>query len=98
MEVTPDLVRQLAHLSRLELQPKEFERMIPELQKLLSYFESLGELDLDDFDELVRPIAGGNVLRTDVPAPGLEQDGALALAPERKNGFFKLPRVVEEGR
>jgi len=98
MDVTPDLVRHLARLSRLELSDDEVERMIPELQKLLGYFESLGELDLEGVPELVRPIASENVLRADEPAPGLDQAEALALAPERHNGFFKLPRVVEEGR
>lgn len=98
MDVTPDLVRHLARLSRLELSDEEVERTIPELQKLLGYFESLGELDLEGVAELVRPIASENVLRADEAAPGLDQAEALALAPERQDGFFKLPRVVEEGR
>ena len=98
MDVTPDLVRHLANLSRLELDDAEVERMIPELHAILGYFESLGELELDELDELVRPIDRENVLRADEPRTGLPQEEALALAPERENGFFKLPRVVEEGR
>ncbi|GEM89278.1 Asp-tRNA(Asn)/Glu-tRNA(Gln) amidotransferase subunit GatC [Oceanithermus desulfurans] len=98
MDVTPDLVRHLAELSRLELDEAEVERMLPELRSLLAYFESLDELDLEGLEELVRPIDSENVLRADVPAPGLGQDEALATAPEREDGFFKLPRVVEEGR
>ena len=98
MDVTPDLVRHLADLSRLELDEAEVERILPELRSLLAYFESLGELELEGLEELVRPIDSENVLRSDEPATGLEQPEALALAPERENGFFKLPRVVEEGR
>ena len=98
MDVTPDLVCHLANLSRLELDEAEVERMIPELRSILAYFESLGELELDELEELVRPIDRENVLRADEPRPGLAQEEALALAPERENGFFKLPRVVEEGR
>lgn len=98
MDVTPDLVRHLADLSRLELDEAEIERILPELRSLLAYFESLDELELEGLEELVRPIERENVLRADEPSPGLEQAEALALAPERKDGFFKLPRVVEEGR
>ncbi|XOB97457.1 Asp-tRNA(Asn)/Glu-tRNA(Gln) amidotransferase subunit GatC [Deinococcota bacterium DY0809b] len=98
MDVTPDLVRHLADLSRLELDEAEIERILPELRSLLAYFESLGELELEGLEELVRPIDSENVLRSDEPAAGLEQPEALTLAAERENGFFKLPRVVEEGR
>jgi len=98
MDVTPDLVRHLADLSRLELDEAEIERIFPELRSLLAYFESLDELELEGLEELVRPIERENVLRADEPSAGLEQAEALALAPERKDGFFKLPRVVEEGR
>ncbi|ADR36612.1 Asp-tRNA(Asn)/Glu-tRNA(Gln) amidotransferase subunit GatC [Oceanithermus profundus] len=98
MDVTPDLVRHLADLSRLELDEAEIERIIPELRSLLAYFESLDELELEGLEELVRPIDSENVLRADEPTPGLEQAEALTLAPEREDGFFKLPRVVEEGR
>lgn len=99
MDVTPDLVRHLARLSRLELSEEEIERIIPELQSLLGHFESLAELELEGLEELVRPVETVNVLRDDVPRPGLTQEEALALAPERtEDGFFTLPRVVEEGR
>ena len=98
MDVTPDLVRHLADLSRLELDEAEIERILPELRSLLAYFESLDELELEGLEELVRPIERENVLRADEPSAGLEQAEALALAPERNDGFFKLPRVVEEGR
>ncbi|WP_456476927.1 Asp-tRNA(Asn)/Glu-tRNA(Gln) amidotransferase subunit GatC [Oceanithermus sp.] len=98
MDVTPELVRHLAHLSRLKLSEEEIERIEPELRSMLAYFERIRELDVDGLDEMVRPIATDNVLRADEPAPGLDQAEALAPAPEREEGFVKLPRVVEEGR
>jgi len=98
MEVTPDLVRHLAELSRLDLSDEEVERIIPELRSVLAYFDRISDIDADELEEMVRPIFSENVLRADEPAAGLDQDEALALAPEKENGFFKLPRVVEEGR
>jgi aspartyl-tRNA(Asn)/glutamyl-tRNA(Gln) amidotransferase subunit C len=98
MEVTPDLVHHLAELSRLELSDDEVERIIPELRSVLAHFDRISEIDSEELEEMVRPIFSENVLRADEPAPGLAQNEALELAPEKENGFFKLPRVVEEGR
>ncbi len=98
MEVTPDLVRHLAHLSRLELSEAETSRIIPELHSILGYFERIKELDLENVSEMVRPISSENTLRQDASGASLPQEQALAMAPEREEGFFKLPRVVEEGR
>jgi len=98
MDVTPELVRHLAELSRLRLSDEEVEKIIPELRSVLGYFERISELDVDDLEELVRPIFSSNVLRPDEAAPGLDQEEALRMAPEKQDGFFKLPRVVEEGR
>ena len=98
MEVTPELVKHLAELSRLRLSEEEVEKIIPELRSVLGYFERISDLDVDELEEMVRPIFSANVLRPDEPAPGLEQEEALQMAPEKQDGFFKLPRVVEEGR
>jgi aspartyl-tRNA(Asn)/glutamyl-tRNA(Gln) amidotransferase subunit C len=35
-----------------------------------------------------------NVLREDEVLPSLSQDEALAFAPEKKDGFFKVPKVI----
>ncbi|WP_457630723.1 Asp-tRNA(Asn)/Glu-tRNA(Gln) amidotransferase subunit GatC [Oceanithermus sp.] len=98
MDVTPELVRHLAELSRLRLSEEEIERVIPELRSVLGYFERISDLDVDGLEEMVRPIFSANVLRPDVAAAGLTQEEALAMAPDKEDGFFKLPRVVEEGR
>ncbi|MDH7500300.1 MAG: Asp-tRNA(Asn)/Glu-tRNA(Gln) amidotransferase subunit GatC, partial [candidate division NC10 bacterium] len=36
-----------------------------------------------------------NVLREDEVRPSLPREIALANAPERADGFFKVPRIIE---
>jgi aspartyl-tRNA(Asn)/glutamyl-tRNA(Gln) amidotransferase subunit C len=37
----------------------------------------------------------GNVFREDRPRPSLSQEEALRNAPDKKDRFFKVPRIIE---
>jgi aspartyl-tRNA(Asn)/glutamyl-tRNA(Gln) amidotransferase subunit C len=37
-----------------------------------------------------------NVFREDEVQPSLSQEQALANAPDRTDGFFRVPRIIEE--
>jgi aspartyl-tRNA(Asn)/glutamyl-tRNA(Gln) amidotransferase subunit C len=91
---------EMAHLktlARLELSDAETEALQSDLNRLLEYFDTLSELDTDGVDELARPVETSNVFREDVVQPGLEPEAALALAVDRENGFFRVPRTVDGG-
>lgn len=87
----------LKTLARLELSDSETEAVKGDLNKLLTYFETLSELDTEGVEELARPIATANIFREDVTRTGLTQEAADALAVEAENGFFKVPRTVDGG-
>ncbi len=95
MKITPELIRHLEDLARVELSDEERAAMREDLEKILGYFEKLGELDLADLPELVRPVPLEHRMRDDVPEPGLDPEAALQNAPEREDGFFKVPRAIE---
>ncbi len=95
MKITPELIAHLENLARLELSQDEREAMREDLEKILAYFEKLGELDLEGLEELARPVETEARMRQDVPAPGLSQEEALQNAPEREDGYFKVPRMIE---
>ena len=85
----------LKTLARLELLPAETEALKTDLNKLLTYFERLSELDTAGVEELARPVALSNVFREDVVRDGLGQQGAESVAVESENGFFRVPRTVD---
>ena len=90
-------VRAVAKLSRLELSDEEVARFSGELSSILGYIEKLGELDTDNVEPLAHCLPIHNVLREDVPMPSLENDEALANAPQRHNEFFKVPKILDDG-
>ncbi|RIH85999.1 Aspartyl/glutamyl-tRNA(Asn/Gln) amidotransferase subunit C [Calidithermus terrae] len=95
MEITPELIRHLEHLARLELSAEEEARMAGDLKSVFDFFEKLGELDTEGLPELARPVELSNVLRDDEPGAVLSQEEALSVAVEAKDGFFVVPRMIE---
>lgn len=85
----------LKDLARLELSPEETASLKEDLNKILTSFEQLRELDTEGIIELTRPVHSTNVFHEDVVRPGLSQEEALKLSVEEEDGFFKVPRTVE---
>ena len=94
--ITNDDLQHLMTLARLELKPDEMEKVKADLNSILGYFEQLSELDTENVEELARPIHTENVYREDIPIPPLDQNVALQVGVELEDGFFKVPRTIEE--
>ena len=90
-------VERLAHLARLDLAPEELAQYAGQLEQILAYVQQLSEVDTTDIDPLAHPLTITDVLREDQPQTGLSNDAALANAPARHEGFFKVPTVLEQG-
>ncbi|AEB11989.1 Asp-tRNA(Asn)/Glu-tRNA(Gln) amidotransferase subunit GatC [Marinithermus hydrothermalis] len=95
MEVTPELIRHLERLSRIQLTPEEEARMQEDLGRILGYFEKISALDTDGLEEMARPVPLENRMRADEARESLAQAEALSVAVEAEDGFFKVPRVIE---
>ncbi len=78
-------------LAGLRLSPPERERMREELAKILAYFQKLQEVSTEGVQPF-SPLPGQvNVLREDEPSPSLSQEEALRNAPDRSDGYFRVP-------
>ena len=85
-------VLHVARLARLRLTDEEVETMTGELSKVLDHIEKIGELgDLAGVEPTSHVTAVENALRADEPRPSLPAEVALASAPERDLGGFKVP-------
>jgi aspartyl-tRNA(Asn)/glutamyl-tRNA(Gln) amidotransferase subunit C len=51
----------------------------------------VSELDLADVEPTLHPLELSNVFAEDEPRPSLPVDEALANAPDRENGAFRVP-------
>lgn len=89
-------VEHVARLARLELTEEERLLFREQLSRILEYFSKLNELDTADVPPTSHVIPLQNVFREDVVLPSLEREVVLQQAPDREEGYFKVPRVFEE--
>ena len=91
MAISKEEVLHVARLARLELTDEEVERFTEQLSAILEAVAKVSELDLADVVPTAHPLDLLNVWADDEPWPSLPVDEALANAPEREAGFFKVP-------
>jgi aspartyl-tRNA(Asn)/glutamyl-tRNA(Gln) amidotransferase subunit C len=96
MKITRREVEHVARLARLGLSEEEIERMRAQLDAILNYVDKLNELETRDVPPTSHAIPMTNVFREDAVRPCLSQEEALANAPDRQEGFFRVPRILEE--
>jgi aspartyl-tRNA(Asn)/glutamyl-tRNA(Gln) amidotransferase subunit C len=95
MKITKQEVEHVARLARLELSEQEKEKLTNQLSNILTYVEKLNELDTRGVDPTAHVLDIKNVMREDVPAQSLTQAQALANAPEKTAGHYKVPKIIE---
>lgn len=91
MEITAELVRHMADLSRLELGAEEAQETAALMERALGYMEVLGELDSQPLDHAS---PAGDALREDEPVPSWDRGELLAGAPASDSETFLVPRTV----
>lgn len=95
MSLTPDDVRWVAHLARLELSDAELATMTRQLGAILDYVEQLRQVPTDGVEPLAHPLPVENVFRADDPTPSLSAADALTNAPNRSGDFYAVPAVLD---
>ena len=94
--ITPETVRQVASLARIHLNEKELETFTGQLDKLLTYFQSLQKVNTDSVEPTSHVLPLENVFRADRVEPSLPQEEVVKMAPARQGPFVRVRRVIEE--
>lgn len=95
MKITRTDVEHVATLARLELAEDEKDRFTGQLDAILAYVEKLNELNTDGIVPTSHAVPVENAFREDEVRPSIGVENALANAPDRVEGFFRVPRVIE---
>jgi aspartyl-tRNA(Asn)/glutamyl-tRNA(Gln) amidotransferase subunit C len=85
----------IATLARLELTPEEQAAFGAQLDRVLEHIAVIERADIADVQPTAHASPVFNVIRDDIPAPGLDQDSVLALAPRQAHKLFLVPKVLE---
>jgi len=95
MPIDVSVVRKIAALARLRIEPDEEARYARELDGILGYVAQLQALDVEGIEPTSQVTEGARPpLREDVVRPFEARDEALAAAPDRDGDYFKVPQVV----
>ena len=95
-EITPDVVRHLAGLSRIALTDDEIAKMTSELGAIVDNVAKVNEVATPDVPATSHPIPLQNVFRPDVPGETLTAEQALSGAPEHDGTRFKVSAILGE--
>lgn len=94
--ITREDVLHVAGLARLALTDAEVNRLQYELGRILEYFGELQKLDTEGVPTTSHVLPMTDVFREDEPRDSLPQDEVVANAPDQVEGFFRVPRILEE--
>lgn len=95
MQITPELIKYLESLARITLTEDEEKKVGKELQDILTYIDTLNELDTTGVEAMSHSFPITNVLRKDEVKPSMSSDEIVANAPESQDGAFVVPKTVE---
>jgi len=95
-EITPELVRHLAHLARIDVTEQEVERFSEQLALIVDSAATLKVAVGEDIPATSHPIPMQNVFREDVVQPSLSQESALSGSADAESGRFKVAAILDE--
>ena len=95
MPVEIDIAR-VAHLARIALTDEELAAYAAQLENILEHAERVQALPTEGVEPTSHPLPVVNAFRPDEVTGSLDRDDALAGAPEVENGYFRVPRILDE--
>ena len=94
-QIDPETARKVASLARIAVRDEDLPRLATELSGILTFMEQLNTVDVDGVEPMVSVTPMRLKRRTDGVTDGGIQDKVLANAPDAREGFFTVPKVVE---
>ncbi len=95
MKIDNDTLAKMAHLARLEVDPKDAAKTLDDMNGILAFVETLNEVNTDGVEPLTTMSNEVNALREDEIKPHLSHERALKNAPKKDSDYFLVPKVLE---
>jgi aspartyl-tRNA(Asn)/glutamyl-tRNA(Gln) amidotransferase subunit C len=95
MSITPETARKVARLARILVEDADLPALARELSGILNFMEQLNEVDVAGVEPMTSVTPMRLRLREDRVTEGEMAARILANAPDQREGFFAVPKVVE---
>ena len=95
MSIDIDTARKVAKLARIRVETGDLPDLAEKLSGILGLMEQLNEVDVTGIEPMTSVTPQRLKRRADVVNDGDQQAAVLANAPDAREGFFAVPKVVE---
>ncbi|MBO0477565.1 Asp-tRNA(Asn)/Glu-tRNA(Gln) amidotransferase subunit GatC [Vagococcus sp. DIV0080] len=97
MAITKEEVKRVAELSKLSFDEKDLEMFTAQMGNIIDMVEELEQVDTTGVPFTSNVASEINVLREDVALKGESREALLSNVPETKDGFIKVPAIMDNG-
>jgi len=94
-QIDTETARRVAHLARIRVEGATLPALAQELSNILTFMEQLNEVDVEGVEPMTSVTPMRLKRRDDTVTDGNIQHKVLANAPDAREGFFAVPKVVE---
>lgn len=95
MSIDEHTAARVAKLARIKVEPEALPALSQEFNTILGFIEQLGEVDIEGVEPMTSVSPQNLKRRADVVTDGNQQAAILKNAPDAREGFFAVPKVVE---
>lgn len=95
MSLTPDDVKKIAHLARLNLLEEDVALYTQQLSTILSFVEQMNQADTAQVEPLASSLDLSQRLRSDMITESDQRAAFQAIAPQVEAGLYLVPQVIE---
>ena len=95
MSIDQDTAARVAKLARIKVEDDALPALAAEFNNILGFIEQLNEVDVEGVEPMTSVTPMRLKRREDVVTDGNQQDKILSNAPDAREGFFAVPKVVE---
>ena len=95
MSIDTKTAAHVAKLARIQVEPKRLPELADEFNAVLGFIEQLNEVDVEGVEPMTSVTPQRLKRREDVVTDGSQQEAVLRNAPDAREGFFAVPKVVD---
>ncbi len=95
MQVSKEEILHIAKLANLTLKEEEIDNYILNLQDILNFANIVNNAPIDGLKETIGMNEAYNVFRKDEIKECFKNEELLQNAPDKQEGMFKIPKVIQ---
>ena len=95
MSLSPEEIKNVAHLARLEISEDQVGKLEQDISNILNLVDQLQAVDTSDVAPMAHPMDAVQTLRSDDVTESNQRDKFQACAPATEDGLYLVPKVIE---